>query len=233
MNPRIAKLLAGGAAAVVLTGAVGVTAFAQSRPTPTIGKPAAQARADAFVNALASKLGKTPDDVRNAAKSAEHDLVSQALQAGKINQDQANRLNQRIDRSNGLPFGRGLVAAEKAKGSAPAALDRQVGGKALAQFFGEQPKDVMAELRSGKSLAQIATAHGKTVDQLKSFIHDQAKTRLDAQVAAGKMTQAREDAALKRLDANLERLVNRVPKVRAKATPTSQNNQNQAPKPAA
>jgi len=214
MNQRIAKILAGGAAAAILAGAAGATAFAQSAPTATpTAKPAAQQRADAFLNALAAKLGKTPDDLRSAVKSTEHDLVNQALQAGRINQDQATKLNQQIDSAKGLPIGRvGALEKAKAKGNQLAEVER---GKALADFLGLQPKDLKAQLQQGKSLAQIAQAQGKTVDQLKAFISGQAKTKLDAAVTAGKLTQDRENTVLQKLNANLDNLVNKVPKKKA------------------
>jgi hypothetical protein len=180
MNQRIARLIAGGATAAVLAGSVAATAFAQSAPTATPpAKPGIQQGADAFVNALASKLGKTPDEVRNAIKAARQELGT----------------------------------AGKAKGLA---VKRVEAGKAVSDFLGLQPKELKAQLKQGKSLAQVATAQGKTVDQLKAFIRGQAKTKLDAAVAAGKLTQERENTALQRLDANLDKLVNGIPKVKAK-----------------
>jgi hypothetical protein len=218
MNRRIARFLAGGATALVLAGAVGATALAQSAPPTPPGKAAAQAQADAFLNALAAKLGKTPDEVRNAAKAAQKDLVSQALQAGRITQEQANRLNQRIDQSNGMPFGPGKIGpGPKAPGAKGAPAARATfGGGELAQFLGVTPQVLKGELGSGKSLAQVAQAHGKSADQLKTFVRDQAKARLDAQVKAGRVTQAQADAALKKLTDNLDQMINRVPPARGK-----------------
>src|SRR5437899_512300 len=104
MNPKMAKFLAGGLTAAALTAAAGGAAWAQvstpqGSPTPT--KPGQTQRADAFLNALATKLGKSADEVRNAAVAAEKDLIDQAVQAGKLTQDQATRLKQRIDQNGG------------------------------------------------------------------------------------------------------------------------------------
>lgn len=180
MNQRIAKLLASGVAAAVITGAAGATAFAQSAPTATpTSKAAAHQKAEAFVNALAAKLDKTPDEVRSALNAARQE-----------------------------------TNAGKAKGLG---LERVEAGKALAGFLGLQPKNLKAQLQQGKSLAQIAQAQGKTVDQLKAYINAQAKTQLDAAVAAGKLAQDRENQALQKLNSNLDTLVNRVPKAKAKS----------------
>ena len=199
MNPRVVKILAGGLTATALSAAASLTVFAQTTPTPQ--------QPGQFLNAVAAKLGKSPDDVLSAFKTAEHDLVNQAVQAGKLTQDQANKLNARIDQAKGLPLVRGILNR-----------DKKLAETGVAQFLGMQPKDLAAELKQGKSLAQVAQEKGKTVDQLKTFLTQQAKAKLDAQVQAGKMTEARENAALQRLNSNLDKLVNRTGKARTKAS---------------
>ena len=50
-------------------------------------------------------------------------------------------------------------------------------------------------MANGATLATVAQAHGKTRDQLKTFITNAAKTKLDAAVANGDLTQKHADAA--------------------------------------
>ena len=52
---------------------------------------------------------------------------------------------------------------------------------------------------AGKSLAEIATAHGKTVDGLVGAIVAPAKARLDKAVEKGRITRQRADELLSRL----------------------------------
>jgi polyhydroxyalkanoate synthesis regulator phasin len=216
MNARMAKFLAGGLTAAALTAAAGGAAWAQvSTPqqSPTPGKPAAQAqRADAFLSALASKLGKTTDEVRTAAIAAEKDLIDQAVQAGRLTQDQATKLKQRVDQNGGRGLFGGGPRLEKpgnARGGAPFA--RQDSG-ALAQFLGVTPQQLGQELRSGKSMVQVAQVHGKSRDDLKGFITSQARTRFDTAVKNGRLTQAQADQALKKLTDGLDAMIDRVPK---------------------
>lgn len=82
-------------------------------------------------------------------------------------------------------------------------------GGAVATYLGVTPAQLRAELRAGKSLAQIATGHGKTVAGLKSAILDAVKKRLDKAVASGRLTAAQEKTILDRLSAHLDQLVNR------------------------
>jgi len=85
--------------------------------------------------------------------------------------------------------------------------------KVAVSYIGIDRKALRSEL-PGHSLAQVAVAHGKTVDGLEAALLAAAKTRMDAAVAAGKKTQAQEDAALAKLPSRIDKLVNRVFKTR-------------------
>jgi len=85
-------------------------------------------------------------------------------------------------------------------------------GAAVATYLGLTPAQLRAQLMSGKSLAQIATSQGKTVDGLKAAILAALKTRLDKLVTLKAITPTQEQALLDRIQAHLDDLVNRVPK---------------------
>ncbi len=70
---------------------------------------------------------------------------------------------------------------------------------------------ILADLKAGQSLAQIAAAHGKTADGLVSALLAPAKLRLDAAVAAGRLTSDQETAFLARLTTAVTAIVNHVP----------------------
>jgi len=101
-------------------------------------------------------------------------------------------------------------AGAAGKGKAPAVVM-----KAAASYVGLSPKELAANLQSGKSLAQIATAQGKSVDGLKAAILAAFKARLDKGVAAGKVTAAQAQERLSKLASHIDRLVNRAPKQRS------------------
>lgn len=70
-----------------------------------------------------------------------------------------------------------------------------------------------AELRRelpGHSLAQLATARGKSVDGLEAAILAPAKAHLDRAQSAGRLTLARAAERLARLETRIERLVQHV-----------------------
>jgi hypothetical protein len=63
------------------------------------------------------------------------------------------------------------------------------------------------DLKSGQSLAQIATAQGKTSDGLVAAAVAAAQAQLDVAVAAGKLTSAKEQALLGKFNTSLGTLV--------------------------
>jgi hypothetical protein len=119
----------------------------------------------------------------------------------------------------GLLVGVGAaVAVAKAPSKAkPRAAKVQQRGllPAAAVYLGMTPVALRKELRSGKSLAQVATAKGKSVDGLKAALVAAIKTRVDAAKAAGKLNAARADRLLQRAPQLVERVVNATPRARA------------------
>jgi polyhydroxyalkanoate synthesis regulator phasin len=88
-------------------------------------------------------------------------------------------------------------------------VDVGIFAPAVASYLGLSETELRTQLESGKSLAQIATAQGKSVDGLKAAILAQAKSRLDEAVAAGKITSAQEEKMLADLKSHIDDLVNR------------------------
>src|SRR3954453_23646552 len=67
---------------------------------------------------------------------------------------------------------------------------------------------IAADLKAGQSLAQIATAQGKTADGLVTAMLAPAQLRLDAAVAAGRLASDKETAFLAKLRTALTAIVN-------------------------
>ena len=63
---------------------------------------------------------------------------------------------------------------------------------AAASYLGVTTAVLQTDLQGGQTLAQVATAQGKTVDGLVSALVAAEKTHLDADVTAGKITAAQE-----------------------------------------
>ena len=90
--------------------------------------------------------------------------------------------------------------------------NKVVGGgflNAAVTYLGVDKATIVAGLKSGQSLAQIATAHGKTADGLVAALLAPAKLKLDSVVASGHLTADRETALLSKLQTVLNTLVNK------------------------
>jgi hypothetical protein len=87
-----------------------------------------------------------------------------------------------------------------------------------AGYLGLKPAELASELRSGKTLAQIADAtSGKSAAGLIDAIVAERKSALAARVAAGSLTQEQANSRLARLRSRVTAAVNRVRGARAAA----------------
>jgi hypothetical protein len=153
---------------------------------------------------VAIAKGKSVDGLESALVSALRSKVQAAKAAGKIDAARADRLLQRapqlVERLvNATPRAR----ATRAKGTRGGLL------KAAATYLGVTNAQLVTELRAGKSLAQVATAKGKSIDGLKQALFAALKQKVDAAVDAGRLDAARAQKLLERAPAHIERLVNR------------------------
>ena len=188
-----------GVAAVAVIGAGAVMA-----QTPGTGS------GKTFLDRVAEKLGIDTPKLQNAIKDARTDQIDEAVKNGQLTQQQADALKQKLSQTPdgggfGNGFGRGHMGGPFGKGGAfglMGAADK------LAGFLGISQSQLMTELQANNAtLATVAQAHGKSRDDLKSFITDTAKSTLDDAVKNGKLTQSQEDNALSTLNSNLDQLI--------------------------
>ena len=195
MGPRFKnKLVLGAAALATVSLAGGAYAATQS---------GTHSRHTAFINDVAHRLNVSPDQLRAAVKGAMTDRLNQAVKDGRLTQAQANAIEQRIN-SGELPlffghhhgFARGL---------------RRGPLKAAATYLGLSEGQLFDQLRSGKSLADVAKAQGKTTAGLEQAMTTEFTARLDRAVAKGRITQAQEQTIFDRFQSRLDQMVNRTP----------------------
>ena len=189
---RKQKLVAAGVAAVAVAG--GGAAVAASK----FGSPSEESTA--VVNDAANRLGVQPSALSDALKKALEDCVDAAVAAGRLTQAQGDEMKSRIE-SGAFPLFFG--------GRPGSFHHRGFGGlDAAATSLGSTTDELRTQLESGKTLAQVAQAKGKSVDGLIQAMVDAAKTRLDAAVTAGRLTQTQEDSILASLKQRITDLVN-------------------------
>jgi hypothetical protein len=225
-------LLIGSLLAVLVVAAVavgGVVRAQTATPSPGQSGGAAQAPAngagagaqqqiDSFLNALAQNLGISRSALDNGLKTTAQQQVAQAVSAGKLTQQQADKIDQRVQ-SGQFPFGAFLGRGRGAGGNGQhtqnghngqngqngAAVRACLGSaqQAAASTLGISLSDLQQARQGGESLSQIAQDHGTTVQALQSAIGDAVKSCLDQQVQAGTITSGQEQSLIQRLQNRL------------------------------
>jgi polyhydroxyalkanoate synthesis regulator phasin len=160
----------------------------------------------AFFDSLAEHLGITTEELEDAAKAAATDQVDAALEEGRITQEEAERLKERIQEGDApFLFGPALFGGHHHHGWPL----RGMKVDAAAEYLGLTGAQLRNRLEEGQSLADIARAEGKSVDGLKQALVDEARQRLDEAVEEGELTRERADEMLERLRERIDELVER------------------------
>jgi hypothetical protein len=144
----------------------------------------------AVIDDAAKQLGVTPSALSDALKTALKNRVDAAVAAGRLTSEQGDALKARIDAGD-LPLAFG--------GFHHGGLGHFLELDAAADYLGLTESQLRAELSGGKTLAQVARDHGKSVDGLIDAMVAEAKSHLDDAVAAGRITRAQADSVLAEL----------------------------------
>ena len=150
-----------------------------------IGPAGAVAATSSATQAVGNRLTAIKDALAGLVKDG---TITQA-QADKVATTLDEKLPERRFGGHGVRIG--------------AALDE------VASIIGITPDELRTQLRSGKTLAEIAKTKNISQAMLVDKLVAAAKTRLAAEVKAGRLTQARADAIAKKLSARITEMVTR------------------------
>jgi hypothetical protein len=158
---------------------------------------------EAFQAAVAEKLGVTTAELQNAYKEAALEQLDAAVAAGRITEEQADEIRERIEAGDflgphfGFGFGHHIEGGPALEGA--------------ADYLGLTEAELHERLRDGQTLAEIAKAEGKSVDGLEQALVARGKEKLDQAVEDGRLTAAQRDELLERLESKIDALVNGEP----------------------
>jgi hypothetical protein len=213
LNPR-RKLAIAAAVLAACSFAGGAYAATQDSAAPS---------AQAFINDAAKRLGVTPQQLTSALDGALQDQLNAAVKAGRLTQAQASAIEQRVRRggffSLGLLLGPGAGPAAGPgpfgfgrRGAGPLGLGAFGGGAAgggafgaAAGYLGVTTSQLLSELRDGKSLAQIAAAHGKSTSGLSAAITAAISKRINS---LPHLTASQKQRLISRLRSGVAGIVN-------------------------
>ena len=199
----------------IMSSVIGVAVVAAGSAVAATKLESPRGQSKAIIDDAAGRLHVTPQALSSALKKALEDQVDAAVAAGRLTKQQGDELKARIAKGQAPimgGFGFGFFHRRPGFGFEPrgemfgrgfAGGIVGAGSKAAAAYLGITQAQLRSALASGKSLAQIAKAHGKTTDGLVAAIVAAAKTRLDKAVAGKHLSSAEEKAIL----GGLEQLV--------------------------
>ena len=190
---RKTKIVVGAISLLAAAGAGAAVASSQD------SSPSSESKA--VIDDAAKQLGIPSSKLSDALKQALSDRVDTAVAAGRITKAEGDAIKQRIA-SEAFPLLGGLH---------PGFGHHEFFGRleTAAGYIGITEAQLRTELESGKSLAQVATAHGKSVDGLIDALVAAAKDKLDTAVSAGRLTEAQETEMLGALKDRITSAVNK------------------------
>lgn len=198
-NRRNVKLAVGGAAvAVVLVGLGAAGAIAAS------GVLSANEESKAVIEDAAQQLGVEPDALTDALKQGLKNRVDEALEAGRITEEQATALKERIDSGDTVPLFGGLGGGHFGHFGH---FGQFASLEAAADYLELTESELREQLRD-KALAEIAKDEGKTVAGLVQALVSSAQKAIDEAVAAGRLTEEQATELKTNLDDRIEAFVN-------------------------
>ena len=201
-------VLVAGVAIVITASAAGLrlsTVAATASPSPKSstssggGTTKAGAVCQDYLGHLASHLKVSQSTLDAAATAAAKDTIQDQVKSGTLTQDQANQLEAKL--GSGTVCSAAINGLGQAHGGAAKGRSEAMGAylSAAAGALGITEAQLKMDLKNGQTLSQVAAAQNVSEDDFKARVSSALKPKLDAAVAAGKLTQAQEDAALAKL----------------------------------
>jgi uncharacterized protein (DUF433 family) len=176
---------------------------------------AGQIRGGKTVAAVATEHSVDPASVVNAVVAALTQQIDQAAAQGKIDGNRADQAKQKLPN-----FANRFVNETKSKRGRGRAILKDA-ANAAAKEIGVSVADLKQARKDGKSIAQVAKDHNKSVDDVVNAIVKQATSDIDQAVKDGKLDSKKADQIKQKLPDRAKQLVNREPKQRGAGTTTT------------
>jgi polyhydroxyalkanoate synthesis regulator phasin len=163
-----------------------------------------QTRSERFVAETAERLGVTPEELTAAMTGARTEMIDEAVAEGKITEDQAAKMKERLAEKGPL---------------APIKFRHRGGGKffchgarlvanAAGEVLGKEPAQVAEAVKAGESLAEQAQAAGMSVEDFKAALVAAIRAQLQTKVDDGTITQEQADRIVGGIEEHIDRIVN-------------------------
>jgi hypothetical protein len=164
-------------------------------------------RSQAVVDDAAKQLGVEPAKLSAALKKALENQIDADVAAGRMTKEHGEAMKARIEAGDYPLLDVGPRFGGFGHGPFHGHVElRRLG--AAASYLGVTEEQLRTEIASGKTLAEVAKAKGKSVDGLVDALVADAKTKIAAAVTAGRLSQAEADRLTASLEEHVTELVN-------------------------
>lgn len=163
-----------------------------------------------YLQDLANRLNVPVSTLQQDKLAAREDVINQMVKDGKLTQSQANTIKQRLT-SHQACSGKGSWGQHFVTGQFLQKYRSDIATE-VAQGLHLNLAQFNADLKSGKSISDIATAQNVTTAQLHTLFTNAIQNALHKAVSAGDLTQAQADAftqSLQKHPALLDRFLGR------------------------
>jgi polyhydroxyalkanoate synthesis regulator phasin len=170
---------------------------ATSASTPAATNPYCQQ----YLQDLAKRLGVSVNTLQQDKLASAEDVLAQLVKDGKLTQNQANQIKQKLQSHQACTGkGKGLwghgVMLQSLKQYLPAVTTQVASGLKM------DASTLMSQLQSGKSLSEIATAHGVSSAQLQTIITNAIQSAVHKAMSDGNLTQQQATNIMQMLQKN-------------------------------
>jgi hypothetical protein len=190
--------------ALTLIGGAGA-AIAAAQDSPS-------SRVSSYLEGVAKHLGVSSDELKDAMKAAAIDEVDAALADGRISEDEADALKERIESGEAPPFFLPFLGPRFDHVPGRPHFDGmhfffEEKLSTAADYLGLTQDELEERLNDGSSLADVAQAEGKSVEGLKQALMDDATERIDQALEDGKLTEDEADSLREGLEERIDAFV--------------------------
>ena len=190
-------------AVIALTGAL--VAGGTGAAIAAVGKDDGEQAEQAVLDDAAKRLNVTPEKLRDALGAAQDAQIDDTAKDGELTQKQADAIKAARKASGHVlgPFAGPELHHKRFGPRGPGVGMRGGLLDDIAKTLGTTPAKLLESLRSGRSIADIAKANGKSLADVRAAAKAAVKTRLGKAVKDGDLTQKQADEMLEGVDEKL------------------------------
>jgi hypothetical protein len=192
----------------VVMGAVAAAALVGGGAAVAASQLGSDEEQQAILDDAAQQLGVEPGELRSALVDAYEARIDAAVAAGELTQEQADAIKQRLEAEGAPLLGGPFLHGPGHDGPGHHGVGHFGSLDAAAEYLGLTEDELHTRLESGETLAEIASAEGRTVDGLVQALVAAAKDDISAAVDDGRLTQGQADEILAGLEQRIEDMVN-------------------------